>query len=211
MSQLRFYYDFSCPWSYLALVRLQDVADRNATAIELRPVVVEQVLATENPSLQSSRFAENPAKAGWQKRDLADWARLWGIKFQLPSGWPVDSSLAAAGAVIADRQNAGLAYSFEVFAAYFGFGEDISDAEVLAGIAAEAGMDGADFLHQLESDEPAQQVDEWSDELVRQGGFGTPSIFVDERLFFGNDRIPLVDWMLGPISDIDFVMPGQHG
>ena len=59
--------------------------------------------------------------------------------------------------------------------------------------------------------EPAQQVNDWSEELVRQGGFGTRSIFVDERLFFGNDRIPLVDWMLGPISDENFVMPGQHG
>ena len=69
MSDLRLYLDYSCPWSYLALLRLRDVADRNATKIQLRPVVVADVLATENPALQGNRLAENPAKAAWQKKD----------------------------------------------------------------------------------------------------------------------------------------------
>jgi 2-hydroxychromene-2-carboxylate isomerase len=47
-------------------------------------------------------------------------------------------------------------------------------------------------------------------ELIRRGGFGTPTMFVADELFFGNDRVPLVEWTLGPIGDDEFVLPGQH-
>jgi hypothetical protein len=35
-------------------------------------------------------------------------------------------------------------------------------------------------------------------------------MFVGDALFFGNDRVPLIEWTLGPMSDEAFVMPGQH-
>ena len=47
-------------------------------------------------------------------------------------------------------------------------------------------------------------------ELIERGGFGTPSMLVDNTLFFGNDRIALVEWTLGPLGDEEFVVPGQH-
>ena len=34
------------------------------------------------------------------------------------------------------------------------------------------------------------------EELIERGGFGSPSIFVDGSMFFGNDRLPLVEWEL---------------
>jgi 2-hydroxychromene-2-carboxylate isomerase len=210
MSALRLYYDLSCPWSYLALVRLQDAADRNATPIELRPIVVDAVLATENPPLLASRLAANPAKATWQRKDLDDWARFWGLILNLPANWPCDASLAAAACAIAIEQGKGMAYSLKVFTAYFSNGDDITSAELLADLAADTGLDRADFSLQLQQTDVSEKIAGWSEELIRQGGFGTPSVFVDDQLFFGNDRIPLAEWAMGPISDADFVMPGQH-
>jgi len=36
-------------------------------------------------------------------------------------------------------------------------------------------------------------------------------MFIDDELFYGNDRMPLVEWTLGPVNDAQFVIPGQHG
>ena len=210
MSAPRLYYDLSCPWSYLALVRLQDAADRNATQIELRPIVVDVVLATENPPLQANRLATNPAKAAWQRKDLGDWARFWGLTLNLPTNWPCDASLAATACAVAIEQGKGIAYSLKVFTAYFSNGDDITSAELLTDLAADTGLDRSDFSLQLQQTDARLKIADWSEELIRQGGFGTPSVFVDDQLFFGNDRIPLAEWAMGPISDADFVMPGQH-
>jgi 2-hydroxychromene-2-carboxylate isomerase len=213
MSNIELYYDLSCPWSYLALVRLQDVADRNATGIDLKPVLVEQVLATENPPKCASRLAANPAKAAWQKQDLTDWASLWGLQLTLPESWPTDATLAATAATVAQAMGAGLEYSLLVFRAYFGSGQTavLSDADRLADLAVEAGLDRGEFLLKLRDTDALSQVNDWTIELIRKGGFGTPTMFVGPQLFFGNDRMPLVDWKIGPMSDLDFVVPGQHG
>ena len=208
MAELSLYYDFSCPWSYLALVRLQDVADRNATTLQLCPVDVNGVLATENPSMQASRLAENPAKAAWQRADLADWARFWGLRIELDETWPRESALAAAAGLAAIELGQGIEYSLALFAAAFGNGADISDTVVLTQTATDVGLDSAAFQAALE--QAGDKVAERSEELVRRGGFGTPTVFVDDQMFFGNDRIPLVEWVLGPVSEADFVMPGQH-
>jgi 2-hydroxychromene-2-carboxylate isomerase len=216
MNEVRLYLDYTCPWSYLALVRLRDVADRNGAQISLRPVVVDKILATENPALQASRLEPNPAKAAWQQKDLQDWARMWGLQINLPANWPVDASLAAAGAVVADKNNQGksdqgIEYSLNVYRAYFGRAEDISNAAVLTRCAVDAGLSESEFSGALAHTEAQQQVGVWNDELIRLGGFGTPSMVVEDELFFGNDRMPLVDWRLSPMGAGDFVAPGQHG
>jgi 2-hydroxychromene-2-carboxylate isomerase len=97
-----------------------------------------------------------------------------------------------------------------VFRAAFGARADIQKAEVLGGIATEAGL-AADIVTAAATHaDNIARVHTHSLELIERGGFGTPSMFVNNTLFFGNDRVPLVEWTLGPMADDDFVLPGQH-
>jgi 2-hydroxychromene-2-carboxylate isomerase len=205
-----FYLDFSCPWSYLALVRLRDATDRNAAIINFRPVSVCQLLATENPDLQASRLSEHPAKAAWQKEDLQLWARFWGLSLKLHSNWPFDATMPARAMIGAISADNGFEYARQLFREHFGAGTDITNPVILGRIATAVGMDCDELLRQIESTKLQEQVEINTMELIRRGGFGTPSMFMGDQLFFGNDRIPLIEWMLGPISDDEFVMPGQH-
>ena len=206
-----FYLDFSCPWSYLALVRLRDATDRNAASINFKPVSVNQLLATENPDLQNGRLAAHPAKAAWQQEDLQLWAGFWGLSIDLHNNWPFDATVPARAMIMANSAGKGFEYAQQLFREHFGAGTDITKPVVLGQIAAAVGVDSDKLLEQIERAELQNQVDANTLELIRRGGFGTPSMFVGDQLFFGNDRIPLVEWMLGPISDDQFVMPGQHG
>jgi 2-hydroxychromene-2-carboxylate isomerase len=63
----------------------------------------------------------------------------------------------------------------------------------------------------LRSPDVLQQVKDSSRSLLERGGFGSPTMFVGESMFFGNDRMPLVEFALGQTSGRTFVMPGQHG
>lgn len=210
MSGMRLFFDPGCPWSYIALVRLQDVRERNRTELELCPVIVDQVLETENPALQATRWAENPVKAAWQRKDLDYWARFWGLSIELPNNWPTESSRAAQAIAAAITMGAGLEYSLRICRSYFAGAAEFADG-LLTEAAAEQGLDEAEFVRLLDSPETAAAVQGWTQQLVKLGGFGTPSVFLGDELFFGNDRIPLVDWLTGPVSDDSFVMPGQHG
>ncbi len=210
MSQVDFYFDFSCPWSYIALVRLQDVCERNRARLDFRPVSIEKVLSTENPPLQRERFAANPAKASWQRKDLADWAAFWGLTIDLADDWPRNREPAAAAALAAIEAGAGMDFCRALFRAEFRDNADINSAEVLARIAADCGLDQNSVTAAAAAPEQLARVQRNSLELIERGGFGTPSMFVADGLFFGNDRITLVEWTLGPMGSEGFVLPGQH-
>jgi 2-hydroxychromene-2-carboxylate isomerase len=210
-AQIDCYIDFSCPWSYIGLLRLQDAADRHAAQIILKPVSVKDLLRTENPNISPGILAENPAKARWQVEDLRLWGETWGISLKIHEKWPFDAKISAAAFLLASPDTDLIAYALAIFSAHFSAGKDTTDVDVLAVIAAKHQVDAVGFRARIEANGLREQVADYTEELIRRGGFGTPSMFLDSELFFGNDRIPLLEWRLGPMSDLDFVMPGQHG
>ena len=83
-------------------------------------------------------------------------------------------------------------YSSAAFEAYWGDDRDIAREEVLADIAAKAGLDRQRFFAAIETDACKQKLRANTDELMARGGFGSPTMFVGGAMFFGNDRLPLV-------------------
>ncbi len=208
---VEFFFDYSCPWSYLAFLRLTEAATRTGTAIKWRPIVLDTLLEQANPDQPVCREPSDPRKAAYEVDDIEAWSDYVGITINRPDGWPVDSGLAAVGGVIADQQGKNKAFSDAVFSAYFGSGTDISDAAVLAGLAESAGLERRAFERALANTANHQMVGAHSEDLLRRGGFGAPTMFVGQQMFFGNDRMPLVEFALGQSSGRQFVMPGQHG
>jgi 2-hydroxychromene-2-carboxylate isomerase len=98
-----------------------------------------------------------------------------------------------------------------VFSAYFGAGADIADISVLSDLAEQAGLERQSFEQALIATSVVEGVDANIQLLLRRGGFGVPTMFVGDDMFFGSDRMPLVEFALGQSSGREFVMPGQHG
>jgi len=211
MSEIEFYFDYSCPWTYLAFTRLKETATRTGSKIVWHPILLDFVFGEINPTLRRDRREPDPRRARYQAKDLADWARYCGLTIRLPKNWPARAELAARGAIIAERTGQTSQYSEKIFRAYFDEGRDISEPAIVAEIAALAGLDRAAFEFELETPGLVEQVRANSLRLIERGGFGSPTLFVGEQMFFGSDRMPLVEFALGQASERRFVMPGQHG
>ena len=86
------------------------------------------------------------------------------------------------------------AFSRELFEAYWGREEDVSTAEALAAVAENVGLDGAALLDRLVAPEIKDRLRTNTEELIERGGYGSPTLFVDgKHMYFGNDRLPLVE------------------
>ena len=83
-------------------------------------------------------------------------------------------------------------YATAAFEAYWSDDRDISREDVLADIATRAGIERPHFLAGIESEACKQRLRANTDELIERGGFGSPTMFVGQAMFFGNDRLPLV-------------------
>jgi len=194
--KLEFFYDCSSPWTYLAFSKIEEVARRNDAELVWRPILVGGLFNTVNPSVYESRAKPVPVKAKYYVKDLRDWAQFYGLKIGNPTVFPVNSVKAMRGAFVAQDHRIIAKYSRRVFESYWGDDRDISKDEVLREIVREVGLDEKEFFTKITSDEYKAKLRENTEELIAHGGFGSPTMFVEGSMFFGNDRLPLVEHAL---------------
>lgn len=191
---IEFFFDCSSPWTYLAFHNIQPMAAELGVEIAWRPILVGGVFNAVNPSVYASRDNPVPAKAAYMRKDLADWARAAELKIVFPPRvFPVNSVKAMRGCLLLEADGALVAFARAVFEAYWGEDEDISQDDVLARVCARAGVDPGYFFSGIGGQAIKDGLRANTEELIRRGGFGSPTIFVDRTdMYFGNDRLPLV-------------------
>jgi 2-hydroxychromene-2-carboxylate isomerase len=197
--KLDFFYDCSSPWTYLAFTKIEEDATRHGADLVWRPILVGGVFNAVNPSVYESREKPLKIKARYYKKDLQDWAHLYKIKITDMAElviFPVNSVKAMRGAFVAQEQGKIASYSRKVFETYWGSNRDISKDEVLRDIVRETGLDEAEYFRKIVLPEYKEKLKANTDELIERGGFGSPTMFVDGAMFFGNDRLALVEHAL---------------
>ena len=190
---IEFYFDCSSPWTYLAFHAVQPLAAELGAEIAWKPILVGGVFNAVNQTVYDSRSKPNPLKASYMLKDLADWAKLYGLKIVFPpTVFPVNSVKAMRGAFVALDEGKLVPYATAAFEAYWSDNRDISKEDALADIAAKAGLERQRFFSAIETDSCKARLRTNTDELIKRGGFGSPTMFVGDSMFFGNDRLPLV-------------------
>jgi 2-hydroxychromene-2-carboxylate isomerase len=194
MKTLEFFYDVGSPWTYLAFSQIERLATERGALLSYRPILVGGVFNAVNDDVYRMRAQPNPRKARYHAKDLQDWARLYGLVIRWPSVFPLNSVKAMRGALAADEKDRLVPWSRGCFEAYWGRGEDLSLDAVLEPLAVRVGLDPAWLLARLAKPELKEKLRANTDELVARGGFGSPTMFVNQTdMYFGNDRLPLVE------------------
>ena len=191
---IEFFFDCSSPWTYLAFTNIQPMAAELGVEIVWRPILVGGVFNTVNPSVYQSREAPIPAKARYSGKDLQDWARVAGLKIKMPpSVFPVNSVKVMRGCIVLAPEGKLIDFARAAFEAYWGEDHDISRDEVIADLCHRAGVDPERLLAAIIDPAIKDALKANTDELIRRGGFGSPTLFVNgDDMYFGNDRLPLV-------------------
>jgi len=195
---VEFFYDYSGPWTYLAFTRIEEVCRRSAARLEWRPILVGGIFNTVNPSVYESRERPVLPKARYMAKDLRDWADFYALRLRFPpSVFPVNSVKSLRGALVALEHDKIAPYSQAVFSAYWADDRDISRDDVLGSIVDSVGLPREEYFEKIARSEYKDRVRANTEECVRRGGFGSPTMFVKESMFFGNDRLVLLEHELG--------------
>lgn len=194
MAILEFFFDCSSPWTYLAFSRVHDVVTRTEAQIVWKPILVGGVFNAVNRDVYERRANPDPRKASYSGKDLQDWARLCGIRIGQPPVFPVRAVAVMRAALAAQEKGALVPFAWAAFEAYWGDLRDISKADVLKDVCRMADLDPEAILQRAESEDIKSRLKENTDELIARGGFGSPTMFVNgSDMYFGNDRLPLVE------------------
>jgi 2-hydroxychromene-2-carboxylate isomerase len=197
MARLEFFYDCSSPWTYLAFHRIEDVCAEAGARLVWRPILVGGVFNTVNDSVYESRKNPVMPKLRWYVKDLQDWANLYGLKIGQPPVFPVNSVKAMRAALVLEPRGLLPTWSRRCFEAYWGELRDISQDSVLGDVARDVGIDAAQLFDEIAQPGVKEELRRNTDELIARGGFGSPTMFIDgDDMYFGNDRLPLVEHAL---------------
>ncbi len=191
---IEFFFDVSSPWTYLAFTGIEPLAAEFGARLVWRPFLVGGVFNTVNPSVYQSREHPVPAKQAYMRKDLADWARLAGLKILFPpSVFPVNSVKAMRGCLWLEPQGKLVPFARAAFAAYWGEDRDIAQDAELASLCERLGIDVRAFFAGIADSAIKDKLRANTEELIARGGFGTPTLFLDGGdMYFGNDRLPLL-------------------
>jgi 2-hydroxychromene-2-carboxylate isomerase len=194
--RIELFFDLTSPWTWLAVHNLVPMARRHGAEIEWRPILVGGLFNTVNPSVYERRANPVPAKERYGAKDLADWARLAGLEIHFPPacGHPVNAVLAMRCALAMQARGKLEPYAFAAFDALWAHERDLADREVLRPLIAAQAEDPETIFAEAASEPVKAALRANTDELIARGGFGSPTMFVDgSDMYFGNDRLPLVE------------------
>jgi 2-hydroxychromene-2-carboxylate isomerase len=194
MTSLECFFDCSSPWTWLAFENLQPIAAEFGVPIDWKPILVGGIFNTINPSVYESREHPIPAKERYMKKDLGDWGRHSGLDIRFPpDAFPVNSAKAMRACIVLAPSGQLVPFAHEAFKVYWSENRDISQDDVLRDICARTGADADMVLEAIARPAVKDALRGNTDEVIRRGGFGSPTIFVDRTdMYFGNDRLVLV-------------------
>jgi 2-hydroxychromene-2-carboxylate isomerase len=187
--KVEFYYDLTSPYSYLASTRIEGICERYGAELEWKPFLLGGAYKESG----NRAPLEVPNKKAYMIKDLLDWAKYYGVPFNFPDIFPLNSVKPMRGALAAKEKGKVAEYTHKLFALYMVEGRDLNQDHVLKNAVSELGIDADWFMRRIGEQDIKDELRKETYELVKRGGFGAPTFFIEDRMFWGNDRLVFVE------------------
>ena len=182
MAAVAFHFDYRSPYSYLAMTQISDID------LTLHPFDVIDVMKRvgNTPTTITCKV-----KGDYASVDLGRWSRRYGVPLSRnPQMREIDGRrLLRATLAIPDGPERRKAVE-ALFKAMWAEPAALGSPADIAALLASAGVVGsASLADRMDSDELEAALDAANAAAAERGVFGSPSFFVGDEMFFGNDRL----------------------
>ena len=197
-SPIEFWFDFSSPFGYLASERIESIAAKHNRDVAWHPMLLGAVFKVTG----GAPLTEAPMKGEYSIMDMRRSAREHDIPFTHPEKFPI-GAVAACRATLwlqNHEDDAHAARSTDLvhalFRAYYADGRDISELATVLDVAEGLGLDRAELEAALGDPALKDALRQAVERAIGRGVFGSPTFAVDGEMFWGNDRLEMLDrWL----------------
>lgn len=198
--RLYFFFDYISHNAYLAWHAVADLALRHGLTLTPVPVLFGAMLS----HYKQVGPAEVPAKSRWMLGNVLRKARRLGIPLAPPASHPFNP-LVPLRVTCAERDEAQQrALVDRLFRAAWAESRPIAEADTVAALLRELGLDVERLLSETQSDAVKQALRENTQAALEAGAFGVPTMLVRGHLFWGFDDLEYLDMFL---SGTDVLSP----
>ena len=194
--KLHFHFDFLSPFGYLASLRIDDLTLKYQWECEWHPMLLG---VTVLKIMALPPIAELPLKGPYIRKDAERYMRRHNIVLGRALGSPQINPLLPARVVCwLKHGDPSLAHRLakDLYQAHWMLDQDISQIEVLTSILDKHRINVKEVLKALDNGDASKALRDEVDESVAHGVFGSPTFRVGKELFFGLEKLEVVDdWL----------------
>lgn len=193
MRRIDYYFAPQSPWTYLGHDRLVAMARQAGAQVNLMPADFGQIFAASGGLPLGKRA---PQRQAYRLVELARFRDHLGLPLNVqPRFFPVavdDAARLLIAAQLAAGSEAALKLSGAVFKAVWVQERNIADAATLTELLAEQGLPAA-WLDEAHSAQVQELYEAHTRQAIATGVFGAPSYVIDGEIFWGQDRLDLLE------------------
>lgn len=193
-----FYFDFLSPYGYFACTRIDELAARYGRSVRWRAFYMRGIM--QDRLGQTRPFLDVPIKGDYYRHDVPRMARWFGLPLNSGGLGNFISANACRAFWLIDDRDPALARRFarEIFEWHHVRATPPNTPGQVAQAAANVGLDASvlDLTVQVQQAGAKQRLRRETDAAAAAGVWGTPTFVVDGEVFWGADRLYLVeDWL----------------
>ena len=182
---LEFYFDFISPYSFLAHKQIRKIENKEGIKIIYKPVLLGGLHNLHG--IKAPAFI--PAKAKHMVRDCKLIAEKNNIRFKFNSYFPIRSLNLMRGVLVAEEDNVKKYYIDNIFNTIWQDGLNMNDAIVIQKILQNLNINPKTFSLRTTSSLIKDLLRKKTNEAFEKGVFGAPTFVVNNKIFWGQDRI----------------------
>ena len=180
-----FYFDFISPYSYLAHKEIRKIEIEERIKIRYIPILLGGLHNLHN--IKAPAFI--PAKAKHMIRDCKLIAEKNNIKFKFNSYFPIRSLNLMRGVLVAEEDNIKSYYIDSIFNTIWQDGLNMNDEVIIQKVLKNLNINPKTFALRTSSSLIKDGLRKKTSDAFAKGIFGAPTFVVNNKIFWGQDRI----------------------
>ncbi|MDC8760805.1 2-hydroxychromene-2-carboxylate isomerase [Janthinobacterium fluminis] len=186
-AELEIWFDFASNYSYLSVMRIEDLARRAGARVLWRPFLLGPVF--QSFGWTNSPFVLQKAKGEYMWRDIVRECDKYALPWRRPAEFSRRSLLPVRVALYGEQEPWIAEFCRRVMLRNFSADLDIDAEASVAAVLAEMGLDAAAIIASAQADENKRKLRARGEQAIALGIFGAPTFFVAGEMFWGNDRL----------------------
>ena len=183
-----FYFDFSSPYTFLAHKQIRKIEKDNSIKIKYMPILLGGLLKSAGIIAN----ADIPIKAKYMIKDCKMWAEKYAVAFKFNNYFPIKTLNLMRCVLVAEKKNFEQNFINEIFDAIWQDGLNLNDNSIVEKLLKNLDINPKTFLMDAVDSSIKEDLKKRTDLAFKKGIFGAPSFIVNNKVFWGQDRLDFV-------------------
>ena len=188
IKSFEFYFDFASPYSFLAHKQIGKIEKENSIKMKYMPIFLGGLLNLAGIKAN----ADIPIKAKYMIKDCKLWAEKYNITFKFNNYFPIKTLNLMRCTLVAEKKDFAQIFITKIFDAIWKDGINLNDNAIVEKLLQNLDLNPKTFLMEAIEPKIKDELKKRTDDAHQKGIFGAPSFIINNKVFWGQDRLEFV-------------------